>query len=512
MSADVREDRDSGQDESVLRLRLAILRRNLEQVRDTGGSVAQRRDEIQALEDVFDQTEGIQMKSDWVVENVEAGMKLVELLLKVPGIPEEAVKRLRGRLEECSRHACDVKEQAGVSANIITGMVRRWSSLSADEVFDAHIREIFADKAKHLMDVIDQLSRDPADAAWATYQNEIRAAAGDLFSEYVDFLSGLALRDSGLTGPVAAHRQPDAGTGQENGSEDGPGSDVYVMVDDLVKQIYRIGESDLWTSLTIPARRDAAARTVARMIRLGFPEWTVWAVPLSACEFGRVVIDKKRKDISRRFEARGETFGRGFEVVLADAFATYALGPAYAFASVYVRLDPSIAERRPAEQGHSGPGSLRGDCDRAFVVFRTLELMNEGEALTPVIDQLRQRWAAAVAQAGGAAPPTGEVAELLVRQTERIWEFLQQDAPTIRYTGRRWDQATGWPPLVDLLDRPARLGQGDVRDILNAAWFQRLNADTMSDPALDQELGDAALALWRRDFASRRRSSYRGVF
>jgi hypothetical protein len=505
-----REEDADGRDETILRLRLATLRRNLEQVRHTEGSVAQRREEIRALADVFDQAEGIQTKARYVVEGIDEAMQRVIDLQQLASVPKTIVDRLKIRLTEAASDATQVTEHAQRSASVIKAMSQRWSRLSADDLLDTHIREIFAEQAKNLVTAIDKLRTNSPDAAWSTYQQTIRGASEDLFSEYVEFLSGLALRDTGLGGPLtvaAAANEHDHG----NGAIEQLGPDVYMMADDLVKQIYRIGEADLWHSLTIPARRDAAARTVARMIRLGFPEWTIWAVPLSAYEFGRVVIDRKKAEIVDRYAAANGAVGQGLEIVLADAFATYALGPAYAYASVYVLLDPGTAARRANGEGAAAAGPACGDSERAFVVFRMLELMDEGGALTAVINELRRRWMMAVRQAKGTELPDAAEAEPLERLTSHLWNFLRHNAPRIQYSARRWSAVIKWDPLAILVGQEWRLAPGreDVRDILNAAWHQRLatKPDSTPDPVTDQELADAALELWRRDLASRRKSS-----
>jgi uncharacterized protein YukE len=508
MSIQLQEEAGRG-DETVLRLRLATLRRNLEQVRHTEGCIAQRRSEIQELETVFDQAEGIQLTAGYVVENVDRVMKLVDQLATIGGIPQRNAERLRERLTECARDANEVQQKAEQSAKVIDTMAQRWSRLSADDMFDTHIKEIFADQAKKLIDTIDSLEQETPDVAWGVYQKDVRVQSEDLFSEYVEFLSGLALRDTGLGVPLTSMAEADGEEEPENSAAKQLGPDVYMMADDLVKHIYRIGEADLWHSLTIPARRDAAARTVARMIRLGFPEWTIWAVPLSAYEFGRVVIDR-RKEIIRGYASKYGPVGHGFGIVLADSFATYALGPAYAFASVYVLLDPGPAQRRADGEERPAAGPARGDSERAFVIFRTLELMNAGEAFTAMISELRRRWEKAVEQAQGAPLPAAEAAEPLEQLTSHIFAFLRENAPRAEYPASRWQQVMTLAPLANLVatDWQMKPGKEDVRDILNAAWYQRISANSNPpDPATDRALADAAFTLWRRDLASRRQRS-----
>ena len=83
------------------------------------------------------------------------------------------------------------------------------------------------------------------------------------FAEYVELLTGLALRDSGF----------DEG------------------ISDIADRLYRNGYVG-WFSLTIPAHKPPNTLTRSRFIHLGFPDWTPWALPLAAFDVGRLELDK----------------------------------------------------------------------------------------------------------------------------------------------------------------------------------------------------------------------------
>lgn len=489
-------------EQSVLRLRLATLRRNLEQVKGTAAMVAHRREEVDALVELFDDQDGVQWTGRALQTNIATCRETIEVIARIDGVSSKMVELLRSRLNECTTHATNILELAGHSANIVESMKHRWATLSPDEKFDEHIRDIFAVQATALIKKIDDIAASEPDVAWRCFQKEIRAESEDLFSEYVEFLGGLALRDTGFGEPAAAV--------PVNGSEPAEqlGADVYVMADDLIRQIYRIGRGDLWHSLTIPARRDASARTLARMIRLGFPEWTVWAVPLAPYEFGRVVVSEE--NVVKLYATRFGGVELGLEIIMADVFGTYTIGPAYAFAAIYVLLDPRAREHEPpaADDDQERPtraeSQVRSDSDRAHVVLSTLAAMDSGGELTTVINDLRARWEMAVEQANGVALPTGAATERLDKPAEFLLTFLRDNAPAVEYKSSRWDEVRAWSNLAQL-ERdnwlPPAGGEG-VRDILNAAWLQRMTAGP--NPEVDAKLAEAALALWRRDLRSRR--------
>jgi len=183
-----------------------------------------------------------------------------------------------------------------------------------------------------------------------------------------------------------------------------------------------------------------------------------------------------------------------------------------------VLLDPR-AQRRIGEpngeepngsQEHGGTlqsGPVRTDSDRAYAVLSTLEQMNEREALTGVLDDLRSRWTTAVEQAQGVALPTGNEAEQLDAIVSLLLPRLRYVAPSVQFMASRWALIANWEPLAELVtdeEWGLQAGREDVRDILNAAWLQRLDARPLLDTTADGALADAALALWRRDLEGRR--------
>src|SRR5207244_7964566 len=138
-----------------------------------------------------------------------------------------------------------------------------------------------------------------------------------VFSNYVEFLGGLALRGAGL----------DEG--------------ICRIADELMRSCGSFGPTH-WSALTIPASQEAM--TLARSIRVRFPEWTIWAVPLTAHELGQVVIREPgtpdfEKYVKRQFP-NAKTKQQHLRVLLADAFTTYVIGPASACSVIVLKLHP----------------------------------------------------------------------------------------------------------------------------------------------------------------------------
>ena len=192
--------------------------------------------------------------------------------------------------------------------------------------------------------------------AWREYSENVYGPCQKLYRDYVDFLRGVATRDVEL----------DHGFCQ------------------LADVLIRLCASDV--SLTIPARKEALESTVARIVRLSFCDWSIWALPLVAREVGYVVNSKdKRSEQLAKF--LDEEKGKGdheshLRDYLADIFATYVMGPAYCFAVIYLRFDPL--------QAHKPADSHPSESKRAEVIFSTLAQMSKQEEGNPYMGILNQ--------------------------------------------------------------------------------------------------------------------------
>ena len=156
-----------------------------------------------------------------------------------------------------------------------------------------------------------------------------------MFGEYVDLLRGIALRDADF-------------------------DDNFFEIAERLPALWdRIKGWGPWASLAIPARVERNASTVAYVLRIGFPEWTMWALPLVQHEFGHIVVEAALKGdeaVLPSAESHVDAH-RLAATLLADAAATYVTGPSYACAVLLMRLDPVRATRW--RRGARPPGRRR---------------------------------------------------------------------------------------------------------------------------------------------------------
>ena len=230
--------------------------------------------------------------------------------------------------------------------------------------------------------------------AWLAYA-KWSATCVKVFKDYVDLVRGVLLRDSGLD------------------------NDLCRIADKLVEQSGKWKDYE-WGSFTIPTSDDHGDVSSLRLVRIGFPEWSVWALPLTMYEIGhlfaeinpkvRPLIDDARRrsenatevhlanddltveERARRITSAGNEAATRYETWIAEAYATAKLGPAYVWATVLLRADPTsdVDDRRIA------------------VMLEMLRLVEESEGVQSGTDEfknerkrLQEEWSAARAQVTG---------------------------------------------------------------------------------------------------------------
>ena len=322
----------------------------------------------------------------------------------------------------------------------------------------------------------DNAAQNAHQEGWRQYSDPaIYGESQEIFREYVDLLGGLALRDSGF----------DEG--------------ICRIADELIRACASRLPEFGWNSLTIPARQEALKMTMARIIRLGFPEWTIWTLPLAAHELGHVVAVGR---IARLLDEENQA---GFDkndtrICFADAFATFVMGPAYACAAILMRFDPFRAIT--SEDDHL-------TLQRAECTLQMLEAMNRAAGRTNpyggIVKRLRDEWEDAVMHAAATIPDNerqhlegSQLSEDERAHIGRIADFVMNTF------GRRGFPASGWALSADWATSLATDGGAsidpspvdiDLRYVPNAAWRLRFDSDDFESLG---QAAEAAVRLWSR--------------
>lgn len=339
---------------------------------------------------------------------------------------------------------------------------------------------------------------DPKEA-WEGYARAYEESE-IIFRECLEFLGGLAFRDKLLDGKIC------------------------MVADELIRSC--AAETLEQPSLAIPAPQEALTKTLGRIIRLRFPERSVWTLPYIAHDFGHVIerMDKfVQAEVPRWAGQVKQPAEEYLRVLLADAFATYSMGPAYACAAILLRFNPSSAytehDKRPAV------------AKRAHVVLTMLREMDDqagGGPYNAMIQHLEPEWRQMLERAGVSGTLEAEDKTRLHELVVAILEHFGTEFPeTARYphdgesgwlVAQKW-QGVLWKHLGQ--DDPNADDFGEVsltsklRDVLNAAWLCRrkvsLGKDDSEQTKLDKikQIGDEAHGLCEVIIEERQRGTVR---
>lgn len=350
----------------------------------------------------------------------------------------------------------------------------------AQDMWDGVVWEIRR-RADTEIDALREIRTALADAAaceaaggvhvlWQRFDTVSRQSQA-VFRECLEVLGGLAFRDKKLD------------------------RNICRVADELIAHCARTISGR--PSLTVPAPEEALNRTLGRIVRVPFPQWTIWTLPFTAHEYGHVVVNEQeplRNVFQSAVEAwmADEAAPASPEAVqrarahvgefFADGFATYTLGPAYACAAVMARFTPSA----PSPGGDEAPSCAA----RARIIFGMLRRMDaaEGGLMRPygqVVDHLEDAWRRLLERASPEAPAVPPDAPL-DRLVGTMWHtFTREFYPPARYPAGEsgWKVAVewsaGWQKAIQdqqPLSLPAIDVESRLRNVLNAAWLCRLGA------------------------------------
>lgn len=312
------------------------------------------------------------------------------------------------------------------------------SQFKQDSKMAASTIEKLQERVEALAGVQDEEQRQAELARlWKEYVR-VEAEAETLLGEIFELMGGLAFRD----------RSVDPW--------------LFAVADQLVGW-YAQRTSDSWDVVTVPCVRGAVARTLVRIVGLRFPEWSVWALPLTAYEFAYQYLrfGHKAVKVQSLIEQAGVEIEEGErKVLLADAFATFTTGPAYLLAAVGLRLS--------AEEAH-----------RALVIFRVLEgLDRKGTYDKDFLKSFRDQWEHS--PASGVRLEADRVARL-----ERFAEAALKALEISYLETTSYSAAVDWPRAREISDRwledyqsvqPLAIPDNPrlkLIDVLNAAWLSR---------------------------------------
>jgi hypothetical protein len=320
----------------------------------------------------------------------------------------------------------------------------------------------------------------PLDTCWATLRG-IEDACQSLFRECLAIVQGLLVRGASL----------------DNG---------LCEIGDALLQDLGHGADLHWGRFTILAESESIVE-LGSIVRLRFPEVSIWSLPVAAHEYGHFVgprlevqdpgqpsrhpfqdfLEQIREDDPRYYYYGHEFF--------ADLFATYALGPSFACCCILLRFDPVTA----STEYSTHPSAAQ----RVYWLLSVLRAMDEQDpflSFSGIIKDLENWWSATLAASGQSAGSlvSPDASSRLDSWRDELFAMVEDHLPPgTRYGG--WPQAmrlaADWTPGEDWV--PQLAPEDTIADILNAAWLCRTREGGNTDHAVRQ-IGDMADALCRQ--------------
>ena len=456
---------------SLLAIRAEGLRINLERIKDLLAKAPTRRADLNNLKEEFVQMEQLvqKLRTDVSPLTILAEDKLPD---KVNTF-NEIEQRLRALASSVRR-----------VSECINSMAEKCFLIQDKDIgreIETNLRNRIVPPVQALTDIEIALQKPDPDlrVKWAVFLEKANAINSEVFAEYIEFLGGLALRDAGF----------DTGISQ--------------LAEELMRT-YSPDRKNLDQALAIPSRRRAVAMTLPRIVRVTFPDWTIWALPSTAHEFWNVVAknDLKEQLQSALRELMDETdvIESRFNDCLGDAFATYTMGPAYAHFAIYLLLNPAspfTAGNSPAKSAETSEPDPADDV-RAYSIFKMLKHMDEKEPLdlpyTKVRKDLNAAWTDAIAETG--VQPTDDEKKQVAGDKDRVTVLVTALWKTLTtgtfppFTVDVWNEISGWVnKLLDNKVKEVQVPHGaELRHVLNAVWLARV------DPTRKRELDITAVA------------------
>jgi hypothetical protein len=385
----------------------------------------------------------------------------------------------------------DMREEVSLAQDCLDGLTDKLTETS-DEV-EALINKSFLVKmtpvSKGIWERLDTSADAPRakvaevesdlthpERAWKKLAEAEKDASEGLFKESVELLGGFALRDTRLD------------------------KDICELGDGLVQSIRAAGD-DL---SVIPGGIGSMMMSIERIIRLPFTEWTIWALPITAHEYWRVSARKQfNHHLALSLGQEGPKLVENDinQRCFGDAFATYAMGPAYAFAAITLLLDPMRAE----------------DDLRMLAAVSMLRCMDPTEqdgfsqSYQTVAASLLSEWNAAKHQTGAISVQLDT--SVVDRAVPTLFTRLRAFGIS-NFTVTEWRSVQNWSEkLLDGTSDQIEVSQRhDLRHALNAAWLARVNpARTEDISRRAQDLADRIKAELVKRSSDPTRGSLRGL-
>jgi hypothetical protein len=305
-----------------------------------------------------------------------------------------------------------------------------------------------------------------------------------------------------LANVVTRERRVDAAPASPEEGPDSPS--VCALADALLRSLAeQTGQQ--WNAAVVLGT-DPLLEWESEIVKVQFPDWGLWSLPLLGHEFGHLVA-RGTPELQRFRVQQIGRFGRPeplsdedavaleqqLDELFADVFALYTLGPAFACAAMLLHFNPHEAALRR--------GNHPTHAQRVATILEAIERANAATREGPtdrgrfalLIEDLQQRWQCSIEALS--TSPVGQGSPWADLEIAKVWGqelFGIVDGSFrlgARYTPERWKWARDRVEALrvalnrgDDMHRSTHLVTEDERwpetkleDLLNLIWWARLS-------------------------------------
>jgi hypothetical protein len=412
--------------DAIAEIRRAAARTALSDIEDAVKAVENQAIRIAKLEEALEEkSSSIDKNMQHLRNDLLALRNYLAVEFATKQIPEEVDAQLSQAEQHGTRLASSLKD--------VRALVHQIKRLQLDMTAFASGRQKLQSEGRA---TLSRKSAKPTDQ-WQTLRD-----LQLIWNEGLDLMSGLSLRHEGL----------------ENG--------LCRFADQIIAQFHFTNVN----AITVPGRGGPGWLT--QVVHLRFPEWTIWALPLTAYEFWHLaerashrpdgsnemldaILESADTATREQLQEQAASLWRTeeFQKCLADIFGMFVMGPAYACAAIWLMLDPT------------DPTSEQ----RALCI---LEILGATQEYRPTYGILFEQWRQA-------APNLNQFR--YQAWIKPVNTYLETVVNGFRF--KRWEEKRDkWIRALSE-NRPEEIirDSPDIRYVLSAAWKARLEASANAD-------------------------------
>jgi len=325
------------------------------------------------------------------------------------------------------------------------------------DMHESKTEEVLSDKERKLNGITRAaLKIAPAPTPMELLQSIEKAKP--MWAEHIETVAGMVLRDDRF--------------------DDG----LCALADGIVAICSKFSSKE---TLNILGRDSAVTKELNYAVYLRFPTWSVWGLPLVAHEFWHASCIEV-SGLKEALSPPGDSTIWSDSLMqdcFADTFATYVMGPAYAFSCILLWLNVGSPEDRV----------------RAKIVFSTLEHLARENPEYRSLDALKKCWAEAAA-----GEPIMDTMKIETLQ-QVLFQYIDEGKNSFPYSIKDWKAAGA--TLGDYLKREQegnftdedikslKQKNVDLRHVLHSAWLERWRLSELDDKAFIERVRERAHQL-----------------